>query len=1071
MEALKLSSNVTEPHGAFHTILAAGNTLSTTSEAVVPVHAQRQLEEFEDVSVTGEDMSSQNPLINRTLSNGASKTMESEDEGPRIQAFAKLEYADGVSYITTYQVEIGRDTDAERLAKQQEYGNKPYPERLPQDDGSSSGNVHRSSRAKKQRKSRNMASSVVSESGGIMGPGLHGSGRMSRSKTSFSATSSNYSASRRSSVHFMSSGEKFSDFPLEEQYDGSRPVDPIAHLPSPEGCPLIKIHPPMTTEGAANGYRGISRRHVKIAYNFEKRLFEMEVIGMNGAFVDEEHFKAGEIKELTNGCYIQIGNINMRFLLPDVALGETGAEGTADSDLMSFDFEDGRDEDMPVMESNDSSFESEEDEIAKNTIQAPNGLAKPHHKFTRLSVITDNGHVSTKPETSPQDDDDSQSEEGLDEEIEDEEKVVPVPKKKRSEKTKKVSAKQKAKIKLKVLPKPEAQPTPPIPKRKGPGRPPKNGLMSKREQALLVRQAKEAAKAEAMKNGTAKPGKVKEEKLVNMEDSQTPLSEAKTEKRKYTKRKKPEGLAEGQFEEPSAVRETIETADQLPSEQAGQVDAQPKQPKPPKAIKPPKSPSPVWDETKLTPEQLAKPSQSYVVLIHEALSDCPAGAMSLPKIYRAIERRYPYFKLRVQTIGWQSSVRHNLSQHPAFVKIEKDGKGWMWGLNPDVSIEKERKRRPSPPPSMPYPPPHPQHYQNPYGYPSYPPNGYPPPGYPSYGVPLGMQPVPGHHMPPHLHPSNPQVPNGFSFPLVAPLANGDSTYRSPYQPAPQSQQPPILTQQAAPQQLPSHNPMLDHLNPQMVIKPELESKNQDNAKAIAEAGETVPTELINALKSPTNNASLPLMSSQDHSVLQSQSSTPTTSSIRSRDFDLISHIGQDVLSAVGRFKKTLLESMSTNPDAEQIVTSAINRTLGIKPATAEPNGIEFPEEKPIMNALEGILQAIKDKKANQVPTPPASYTPQQHEGQTHGHQARSPPHPNSQPQIQLSSSIQQLRPPSHGSGTEPRPGDIVNKNELDDADDREDNEFTRGAKRGLEDDEDDGKEGQGQVQMSKRVAV
>ena len=112
--------------------------------------------------------------------------------------------------------------------------------------------------------------------------------------------------------------------------------------------------------------------------------------------------------------------------------------------------------------------------------------------------------------------------------------------------------------------------------------------------------------------------------------------------------------------------------------------------------------SPIWDESKLTLEQLAKPSQSYHVLIHETLSDCPAEAMSLPKIYQAIEHRYPYFKFHPQTLGWQSSVRHNLLQHPVFVKIKEDETGWMWGLNPDVSIEKERERGPSSPPSMQY---------------------------------------------------------------------------------------------------------------------------------------------------------------------------------------------------------------------------------------------------------------------------------------------------------------------------------------------------------------------------------
>ena len=1067
MEALKLSSSVSEPFNAFHTILAAGHALDATSKAITPVEAQEEPEELEGVSVTEEDISSQNPPIHSMSSNKASKSPEPEDEGPRIQAFAKLEYADGVSYITTYQVEIGRDTDAERLAKQKEYGNKPFPESMPERDGSSSGNAHRVSRVTKHRRSRNIASSVVSESGGIMGPGLHGSGRMSRSKTSFSASSSNYSASRRSSVPFASSGEKLSGIPLEERYDGSRPVDPIVHLPSPEGCPLIKIHPPTTIEGAANGYRGISRRHVKIAYNFEKRLFEMEVIGMNGAFVDEEHFKAGEVKELTNGCYIQIGNINMRFLLPDVALGETGAEGTADSDLMSFDFEDGRDESIPVVESNESSVESDGDEIDENMVQAPNGSVFPMRKFTRPSPIRDLGNHSTRLNTTRQDKDEPQSQEEADDEIEDEEEDIPVPKKKRNEKTKKVFAKPMTKIKLQVKPKSVPQPTPEVPKRKGPGRPPKNGLMSKREQALLVRQAKEAAKAEAMKNGTAKPGKGKEEKSGNLGDIQIPSSEAKPEKRKYTKRKKPEGQPEGQAEELSAVRETIEITDQLPPEQMSQADGQPKQPKTPKAFKPPKSPSPEWDESKLTPEQLAKPSQSYVVLIHEALSECPTGAMSLPKIYRAIERRYPYFKLRVQTIGWQSSVRHNLSQHPAFVKIEKDGKGWMWGLDPNVSIEKERKRRPTPPPSMPvqsYPPSHPHIYQHPYSYPGYQPNGYHPPGYPPYGIPPGMQPGPGHYIPLPLQPGNPQTSNGFPYPFLPAMTTGNSTYQSPYQPAPETQQLLNLTQQAATQQPSSKSPEPNRLTSQDVTQKQLDPEDQELSKAVIKIEEAASAKPSDPL-SPIKNASPPSSNAPIHPISQPQllTSLPSgSSSMRSGGLDPISNLGQDVLGAVGRFKKTLLESMSSNPDAERIVTSAINRTLGIKPATPEPNGIEFPEEKPIMNALEGILRAIKSKKQSQAALlldPHAPQTPQHQ----NIFQIRVSPS-QQRTQSQYSNGTHHLHASSNVSETEAGKGDTEIKHEQDDG---EDNEFTRGAKRGLEEEGD-------QVELiptSKRVAI
>ncbi|TGZ83590.1 winged helix DNA-binding domain-containing protein, partial [Ascodesmis nigricans] len=75
-----------------------------------------------------------------------------------------------------------------------------------------------------------------------------------------------------------------------------------------------------------------------------------------------------------------------------------------------------------------------------------------------------------------------------------------------------------------------------------------------------------------------------------------------------------------------------------------------------------------------------KPTCSYVVMCHDAIKNSPNQMLSLPEIYKAIERKYPYYKFRVNTNGWQSSVRHNLGQNKAFRKVERSGKGWMWGV-------------------------------------------------------------------------------------------------------------------------------------------------------------------------------------------------------------------------------------------------------------------------------------------------------------------------------------------------------------------------------------------------------
>ena len=310
--------------------------------------------------------------------------------------------------------------------------------------------------------------------------------------------------------------------------------------------------------------------------------------------------------------------------------------------------------------------------------------------------------------------------------------------------------------------------------RKGPGRPPKNGVMSKKEAAQRAKEAKSDAQKQIRKakqvNGR---GRGKTEKAVELEQSSTRPSG----KRKYTKRKKTGDVK-------------VEDGKAESSDQTDSVAPDRQRPKPQKIKRPPRSPrspSPVFNIDEMTPEQLARPTQSYVVLIHEILTNSASGQMSLPQIYRAIERKYPFFKLKVTSVGWQSSVRHNLGQHPAFKKIEREGKGWKWGINPEVSIEKERKRKMSPPAPNSQPPrtyagPSPAQHRP--GIPTY------PVPYPSAALPHtnGMPSTPYHHPNGYHGPTpsaqgNPPVlrpPYGPpAFPLI--LQPREGSYQSPYQ--------------------------------------------------------------------------------------------------------------------------------------------------------------------------------------------------------------------------------------------------------------------------------------------------
>ena len=83
-----------------------------------------------------------------------------------------------------------------------------------------------------------------------------------------------------------------------------------------------------------------------------------------------------------------------------------------------------------------------------------------------------------------------------------------------------------------------------------------------------------------------------------------------------------------------------------------------------------------------------KPFLFIPQLIAEALNNAPEKTLVLSDIYKAINAKYPYYKL--ETHGWQNSIRHNLSANKNFIKGEKSADfekhGCYWKLLEDHSI-------------------------------------------------------------------------------------------------------------------------------------------------------------------------------------------------------------------------------------------------------------------------------------------------------------------------------------------------------------------------------------------------
>uniref|UniRef100_A0A8C6TIM1 Forkhead box O3 n=1 Tax=Neogobius melanostomus TaxID=47308 RepID=A0A8C6TIM1_9GOBI len=79
---------------------------------------------------------------------------------------------------------------------------------------------------------------------------------------------------------------------------------------------------------------------------------------------------------------------------------------------------------------------------------------------------------------------------------------------------------------------------------------------------------------------------------------------------------------------------------------------------------------------------------SYADLITQAIESSPEKRLTLSQIYDWMVRSVPYFKDKGDSnssAGWKNSIRHNLSLHSRFVKVQNEGTGkssW-WMVNPE----------------------------------------------------------------------------------------------------------------------------------------------------------------------------------------------------------------------------------------------------------------------------------------------------------------------------------------------------------------------------------------------------
>lgn len=685
---------------------------------------------------------------------------EDDEEGHVYNSgiFGKLELPDTDFWITTRAVLIGRDNKLYKEGKQQHDYQQKVRDNLAK--GLDPPEAPSSTRRRYQ-------ASYVSEEGGALGPESDDDEDPRPAKRRKTAAAGKVYGQQRDATHAGSHV-----ISSRQYFENTRPVDVNTLRPSNEVVPRLNIHGSGSDLSTIfQRSKGISRDHLRIQYNSDKKVWEAVVLGRNGLFrrdptLTEENddsfhlHSMGEVVTLRSGDDLQIQEVPIRFTLTGIDQGKTGAEidstYSENGKEMSFDFQSSRGEEM--RDTDDSSDGGSE-------IRPSEELADRAVVDSDDSDDSDEGmdDAPSSDKVIPGDEDNEDAEEEIRDTVESDqldENLKPDPSLAGSES-------------LAQIPLP--------PKKRGPGRPPKNGIMSKREERLLKKQAQEEAKKNMP---TQESGEQPQKRKVGR-PRKHPLpesAEGQPEKRKYKPRK-----SKGE-----------EGEDDLEGEKPAKEKSQ-KHKTPPLELK----------REDFTEEQLQKPTKNYQMLIDEIMSAAPPKGYSLKQVYKRIQEKWPFFYFCVDTKGWESSVRHNLLGSECFKKIDGN-----WHRVPGVPLESGKKRKPSdstaePRPAGMYngyghpyqPPPHAQvHGHQPITHstglsqpnlpPRYPPNGQayqihqgPPPNPAQTGGTPNQQGLPRPGFPQQQMPITTPQASGYAAAGAPPRLQYQGTQPPPYNPA------------------------------------------------------------------------------------------------------------------------------------------------------------------------------------------------------------------------------------------------------------------------------------------------
>ena len=610
----------------------------------------------------------------------------------QISAFAKLEFDDGPFYITTESLELGRDARAYKAAKARLAEQQTQQEQQ-KAEGSSSGTSHPSSRSKRDGESQ-VKGSVVSDKGGFYGiDDLEGEEQEADEERQMQEVDGPHS-SNHSASSIVNPKDLHTQPPLPHFNYQAYPIEEYEREIEEIPAPVTSEHFPEQEEGFL-----LPIHHAPVKDDLEQDVANHRSVSRRHAkiFWEDDCFKL-QVKGV-NGAFVNEVHYPKDAIVPlreDVSIQIKG---------IKFQFK------LPVHNSIESSEES--DQIGDDS---PNQNAEWSSATSGLDQTASPNVSGTTP----------------------------------------------LKVKIKNFNRTSPLPVQPVlgpdgkPKKRGPGRPPKDGIMSKRERTAKERADREAAAKAANGGVTPEPsnrGRSGRSTVKNPPETEDP----KPAKRKYTKRK-------------SANQDFDEVAPKFEADSEGAVDDHP----PAKRARVSRSQSPEYPKMEdLSEKDLQRPPYNYSILIYDLLKDSPKP-LDLKGIYRGLKMKWPHFLYTYKDPkGWESSVRHNVNEDKLNIieKVDRVGKGYSYRAKPGVDIELHKKKRARSPPAahkMSAPPQ--QRYQQQ--------AQSPPPG--KYSYPQGQHPPPGHGMYGHLVPATiPESSMAYNVSYPPSTANPHASVRAP----------------------------------------------------------------------------------------------------------------------------------------------------------------------------------------------------------------------------------------------------------------------------------------------------